>query len=106
VHNLEHGWVVLLYRCPSGQAGVGDCPTQAVLDQMRSWMDQAPANHVAITCPKKVLVARFDSMDTPFAIVAWGRALLMDQFDLDTAVTFAQQWMEHDAVPELSANVC
>ena len=60
------------------------------------WFDQAPAPTVA-NCAKKVLVARFDDMDTRFAIVAWGRALLIDEFDLDTALTFAQQWMEHDS---------
>ena len=25
IHNLEHGYVILAYRCPSGVAGQGDC---------------------------------------------------------------------------------
>ncbi len=93
---------MLLYRCPSGTPGSGDCPTQDELNQLQAWFDQAPANRLGTSCPKKVLVARFDQMTTKFAIVAWGRAMLMDQFNLDNALTFAQQWMEHDAVPEPS----
>lgn len=99
IHNLEHGFIVMLYRCPSGTIGVGDCPTQAEMDQMRQFFDQAPSPQVA-TCPKKVMVARFDSMDTQFGELAWGRSLLTNDFDLDTALTFAQQWMEHGSVPE------
>ena len=99
VHNLEHGWVVLLYRCPGGAIGAEGCPTQAEMTQIQEWFDTAPAPTVS-NCPKKVLVARFDSMSTRFALVAWGRALLLDEFNLDTALTFAQQWMEHEAAPE------
>ena len=50
--------------------------------------------------PKKVLVLRFDDMSTQFALVSWGRALLTDTFDTATANTFAQQWMEHESLPE------
>jgi hypothetical protein len=97
VHNLEHGWVALLYRCPSGVLGQGDCATQAEMDQMTTWFGQTPST---TTCAKQAVVARFDSMNTRFALVAWGRALLFDEFNLDTAVTFAQQWTDHEAVPE------
>jgi hypothetical protein len=55
-----------------------------------------------VSCPNKVLVVRFDSMDTKFAELGWGRALLTDDFDLDRAKLFDQQWREHDAVPEAS----
>ena len=47
-----------------------------------------------------IVVARFDSMDTRFALLAWGRAYLTNEFDLDTALLFAQQWQDHPAVPE------
>jgi hypothetical protein len=103
IHNLEHGGIVVAYRCTSGVAGQGDCPTQAELDLMRQWFDNAPPNEVAVSCPNKVLVVRFDSMDTKFAHLAWGRALLTDDFDLDRANLFDQQWREHEAVPEATA---
>jgi uncharacterized protein DUF3105 len=102
LHNLEHGYVVLAYRCPSGILGTGDCPTQDEMNQMQAWFDQAPVSSNA-TCPKKVLVVRFDQMNTKFALLAWGRALLTDQFSVDTGLTFVQQWMDHEAVPERRA---
>ena len=62
---------------------------------MQAFYDQAPDSGTA-ACPTKVVVARFDQMEKPFALLAWGRALLLDEFDLDTALTFAQQWTNHD----------
>jgi Protein of unknown function (DUF3105) len=101
IHNLEHGYVVVAYRCPSGKLGEGDCISEAEFAQLQAWFDGAPAPTKS-QCATKALVVRFDSMDSRFAILAWNRALLADQFDLPTALTFAQQWMEHDAVPEPS----
>ena len=94
VHNLEHGWVVVLYRCPTPD----DCPSDAEMAQMQAWFDQAPTG--IGNCQKHVLVARFDSMSTRFAILSWGRALLTNDFNLETALTFAQQWMDHESLPE------
>jgi hypothetical protein len=99
VHNLEHGYIVALYRCPNDQ----DCPSDAELAEMRRFFDEAPTSAFAPNCPDKVIVARFDQMQTRFALLAWGRALLLDDFDVDTAKTFAQQWMDHEAVPERGA---
>jgi hypothetical protein len=102
IHNLEHGYIAVLYRCPGGAVGAEGCPTAEEMTQMQAFFDQAPPPTVS-SCPKKVLVGRFDEMSTRFAVLAWGRSLLVDNFDLDTALTFAQQWMEHDAVPEPNA---
>ena len=98
VHNLEHGWVVVLYRC----TGPSDCPSDAEMQQLQAWYDQAPTPDPSQGCtiPKEVLVARFDSMTTRFAELAWGRALLSNDFTLDTALTFAQQWMDPGSEPE------
>jgi hypothetical protein len=99
VHNLEHGYVVALYRCPSGVLGQGDCISQAEFDQMQAFFDQVP-DSVNPSCPTKIVVARFDTMSTRFALLAWGRALLTDTFDLDTALLFNQQWQDQPAAPE------
>jgi len=99
VHNMEHGYMVALYRCRSGVIGQGDCISQAEMDQLQSFYDQVP-DSTNPSCPKKVVVARFDSMNTKFAMLAWGRALLTDTFDLDTALLFDQQWQDQPAAPE------
>lgn len=102
IHDLEHGYIVLAYRCPSGVIGEGDCISQAELNQLQTWFDQAPEPPSGV-CAKKAVVVRFDSMSTRFALLAWNRALLVNQFDLPTALTFAQQWTDHPSVPEPNA---
>ena len=36
-------------------------------------------------------------MSTPFALLTWDRALLLDTFDVDDALAFAGRWMEKGA---------
>ena len=98
MHNLEHGYIVLAYRCPTAE----DCVTDEEMAQIQEWFNTAPDSGNP-GCAKKVLAVRFDQMETRFALLAWGRALLFDDFNLDTANTFVQQWMNHDAVPEPNA---
>lgn len=101
VHNLEHGHVALLYRCPSGQLGTGDCATAEEMATMQQWFtEQADAPN----CGKQALVARFDTMAARFALVAWGRVLLLDTLDLARAQTFAEQWTDNPALAE--ARLC
>lgn len=102
LHNMEHGYVVALYRCPSGVLGEGDCISQAEFDQLNQFFNDVP-DSINPSCPTKVLVARFDSMETKFALLAWGRALLTNEFSLDTALLFNQQWQDQPAAPERGA---
>ena len=77
VHNLEHGWVVLLYSCKNG------CPSADEMAQMHAVVrpgSALPIRPRTRAATKEVLVARFDSMTTRFALVAWGRALPDGQF--------------------------
>lgn len=99
LHNMEHGYVVALYRCPSGVIGEGDCISQAEMDELQAFFDEVP-DSINPGCPTRVVVARFDSMETKFALLAWGRALLTNDFDLDTALLFNQQWQDPPAAPE------
>jgi hypothetical protein len=96
VHNLEHGAVVVLYRCPSGELDGEDCATSGEMTEMRAWFEAAP---VVNNCPKQAIVARFDDMATRFAVLSWNRALLVDTFDLAQASAFAQQWTDVTAPP-------
>jgi hypothetical protein len=97
--NLEHGYVVVLYRCPSGVIGEDDCISQAEVEQLQAFYEDAP-DSLNPSCPTKLVVARFDSISTRFALLAWGRALLTDAFDPDTALQFNEQWNDQPAVPE------
>jgi len=91
VHNLEHGFVVALYRCVDGV-----CPSAEDLARLRGFAANGPPTQSAAACGyrSKVLVARFDDMRTPFALLAWDRALLLDAFDENVALNFASRWIE------------
>ncbi len=94
VHNLEHGYVVILYK------NTADDPiTDAEFQQLESFYDQAPQLGSG-ACPRKVVVARFDQMTSDFAMLSWGRALLLDEWNQDTANTFVQQWSVQEILPE------
>lgn len=94
IHNLEHGYVVALYRCADGA-----CPSDAVLDEIRRFVNNGPQTAVAANCGvrTKIVAARFDHMATPFALLTWDRALLLESFDYDGALAFANKWMEKEA---------
>ena len=85
IHDLEHGFIVVLYR--------NDAPDLAAV---RRFVDLAPATSTAAACGyrAKVVVARFDAMSTPYAVLAWRRLLLLPEWDETKALTFAHQWIE------------
>ncbi len=99
IHNLEHGWVVVLYSC--GEDG-NHCPSESELAEVRRFYETAPQTEGATRCriPNKVLVARFDRMKTRFALLAWDHVLLTNTFDVEQARRFAQQWIDSPAAPE------
>jgi hypothetical protein len=99
VHNLEHGYVVALYRCPDDT-----CPSDEQVAELRAFVNTGPSTPSAQRCgiPSKVLAARFDDMSTPFALLAWNRVLLLEQFDADAALDFARRWLEVGA-PEATS---
>ncbi len=98
IHNLEHGYTVILYR--------GD-PGAAALEELRRVMDEAsPSDWNLTNCgtgvDNKVIVIRFDDMDPGVncAAVSWDRALLQEQLDADELIAFAEQWQDGPATPE------
>ena len=97
VHNLEHGFVVALYRCEDGQ-----CPSADALSALRQFVLNGPPSETATRCgySSKVLAARFDDMSTPFALVAWDHVLLLDTFDPAIGLDFARRWIEQAELPE------
>ncbi len=101
LHNLEHGWVVLLYKNDSTP---GDAPSAAELSAMKAFYDSAPQStytpNSCLTVPNKVIAVPFNDMTTRFALLAWDRALLTDTFDPQQALTFYTQWVDSPQAAE------
>jgi hypothetical protein len=96
VHNLEHGYAVILYR---------KNPGQETLDSMKATMDAANGDAASTACGQqnRVIAAEFDDIDTPFAVLAWDRILLLPEWDAAAALAFANQWQGNPAAPESGA---
>jgi hypothetical protein len=71
VHNLEHGGIVILYKCPSG------CPD--LVKQLRDFYASAPQS--AQWHEVKLVITPYDKMDHQLGIVAWDWIDEMDNFD-------------------------
>jgi len=71
IHNLEHGGVVILYKCPSG------CPD--LVKQLKDFYSSAPQSKAWKEV--KLVVTPYDHMDHQLAIVAWDWLDEMDAFD-------------------------
>lgn len=99
VHSLEHGLIVVLYSC--GQDGDA-CPDQATRDALRQLADTAPQTDAAAVCQirNKIIVARFDQMSTRFAALGWDRAMLSNEYDAGTFLTFYGQWVDNSPTDE------
>ena len=78
VHNLEHGYIVVLYDCPSG------CTQQ--FQQLRSWYHGLqPDSGVAYA---KVLIIPYAGMQVPFAAVSWDWYDPIPTFSIDEVQKF------------------
>ena len=89
IHNLEHGGLVLLYRCTSGDAACSDSG-QAALNQFNASFPNSPICDI----PKGgagPVVARFDQMKWPYAAILWGLVLPLDSLDVDKVYAFFAQ---------------
>ncbi len=78
VHNLEHGYIVVLYSCPSG------CTAQ--FNQLRTWYHSLPAEP-NFAYPK-VIVIPWPSMSVPFAAVSWDWYLPIPVFSISEVNRF------------------
>jgi hypothetical protein len=69
VHNLEHGYIVILYNCPGGQYGVNGCLDD--FNQLVSWMRQQPKDPGGLVAYAKIEVIPDADMPVKFAAVSW-----------------------------------
>jgi hypothetical protein len=94
VHNLEHGMMTVLYRCPEG------CQP-AAQDALRALQGELPASPLCgFPATSTVVVTRFDDLPTPYAAVVWGRAYFLDALDVAAITTFQQQSADRGPEPQ------
>lgn len=76
VHNLEHGYIVILYK-----------PTvdQATMQQLKQAVQDFPKSKFGTV---KLVVAPYDKMDTPITALAWDWKQPLESFDRDQLVQF------------------
>jgi hypothetical protein len=99
VHNLEHGYMAVLYRCPQGC----DADFQAIRDWLKK---QAPDPALAALVKSqpgfkpytKVIVIPWPSMTPKFAAVAWDYYDPMDRVDTTELQNFYDNHL--DTAPE------
>ncbi|MFN2582799.1 MAG: DUF3105 domain-containing protein [Candidatus Dormibacteria bacterium] len=78
VHNLEHGYVAILYNCPSG------CDTQ--FQQLRTWYKGLPPES-GVPYPR-VVILPYANMNVPFAAVSWDWYDPIPVFSIDEVQKF------------------
>jgi len=85
VHSMEHGAVVLLYKCdPPG------CPD--VIDQLRKVRDGAPADPQCkqIGGTNRIIIAPSPTIPTKVAAAAWGKTYQAGCVDMPTLEAFVR----------------
>ncbi len=91
IHNLEHGHLVLLYRCD------GECPEAAAA--LQPFADRVAAGSNGV---RRVVIAPDKNLPTPFAAIVWGTSWTGDALD---EKTFACVLSRQDAdAPEPGLN--
>jgi hypothetical protein len=84
IHNLEHGGMVVLYK--------GDSPgaTTEGLKAFQDFFDTFPTSPICKIPPGQIgpVIARFDQMAHPFALLVWDRVFYMDTWDPALALRF------------------
>lgn len=79
VHNLEHGGVAFLYRCPTGTC---DATVTALVTAMNSIpMDPACMPDDAAPARVRVVITNDNAIETPVAAAAWGWLYAADCVD-------------------------
>ena len=90
VHNLEHGYEVLLYTCPGpGCTDEGQAQLQALIAR---W----PVTPICHTPPGQFnpVITRFDDMAYPFAAIVWDMVLPLQTLDENQLFAFYSAYAE------------
>jgi hypothetical protein len=83
VHNLEHGYIVVLYRAPASQEQT------ATFDRMMAEFPKSKFGNV------KLVIVPYSDMTHPYAVLAWDWRLEMDTFKEGTVLQFYKEHVDH-----------
>lgn len=92
VHNLEHGYIVVYYKCE----GLNDSECRGMKDDLRSAIGAAGVSDYTRT--SKIIVAPRPTMENRITYTSWGRIYQANDFDRDEFVLFVKQ--NRDNAPE------
>lgn len=84
VHNLEHGYVVVLYNCPAA------CPD--LQQQLRDFYEAAPVSREFGY--RKLVIAPYQEMPYRLVALAWARREVYEQFDQERLLTFYRAYVD------------
>jgi hypothetical protein len=84
VHNLEHGGVVLLYKCAGDEC-------ESIAGQIRAIYGRLPRSKFGNT---KLVATPYERMDSPFTLVAWGRQEALPSLDEAAVAAFYRAYVD------------
>lgn len=92
VHNLEHGYVVILFDCG------GPC-LPSLLDDLQELFDAAPPSELFGNT--KLVITPYDGLPFAFAAVAWDHQLHLEVLDESALLDFYDEFVDQgpEAVP-------
>ncbi|MEO5704768.1 MAG: DUF3105 domain-containing protein [Candidatus Limnocylindrales bacterium] len=100
IHNMEHGAIVLLYRCPDGEGPGCTVAGQAALKALQANWPNSPICNFPPNAVSPV-ITRFDDMAYPYAALVWDNVLPLDTLDEAAIFKFYAQRGERFNVQEL-----
>ncbi len=90
VHNLEHGGVVLLYKCDdAGTCASSEAFLKSVMAAMQTDTSCQPPVRV------RVVITKDDAIPTPFAAAAWGWTYAAECADMGSLLDFVKEHYGH-----------
>jgi hypothetical protein len=84
VHNLEHGGIVVLYRCPS------DC--SALQQQLAALYNQIPVE--SKFQERKLVITPYPTLDQPVRVQAWGWTMPLQSVDTSLIDAFYNEHVD------------
>jgi len=87
VHNLEHGYVAVLFNCPQ------KCDSE--FNQLRAWAKSLPKDPEGGVPYAKVIVVPETTMPVKFAVVSWDWYLGMQSLDMGQVTAFYNNHAGH-----------